>query len=120
MSNNDQEMEMEMVDDEIVQEIKEPIKISQDEISSGKWVEEGEYWVKRENGSVTKVHKGMVSIGNAFTYLLYIYGVHFIIVLIALYLSIRCNNGFDLPAFLMACCCPYLYIIYIMAAGCGR
>ena len=46
----------------------------------------------------------------------YIYSVfHTIMSLVAIYLSFRCNNGFDLGSFLLACCCPYLYIIYILA-----
>ncbi len=46
----------------------------------------------------------------------YLYSVfHTIMSLIAIYLSFRCNGGFDAGAFLMACCCPYIYIIYVLA-----
>jgi hypothetical protein len=35
----------------------------------------------------------------------------------AIYLSFACNkSGFNLGAFLVACCCPWLYIIYAFAA----
>ena len=46
---------------------------------------------------------------------------HLIISFFAIYLSWRCNNGFHLLAFLAACCCPYLYIIWALATngGCG-
>ena len=38
--------------------------------------------------------------------------VHFVMLIFALYLSYRCNNGFNFGAFLMACCCPQIYIMY--------
>ncbi len=46
----------------------------------------------------------------------YMYSVfHTIMSLVAIYLSFRCNKGFDTGSFLMACCCPYIYVIYILA-----
>jgi len=46
----------------------------------------------------------------------YIYSVfHSIMALIAIYLAFRCNKGFSLGPFLIACTCPYLYIIYVVA-----
>jgi hypothetical protein len=46
----------------------------------------------------------------------YIYSVfHSIMALVAIYLAFRCNNGFKLGSFLIACTCPYIYIIYIVA-----
>ena len=46
----------------------------------------------------------------------YIYSIfHIIMSLIAIYLSFRCNKGFEIGPFLIACCCPYIYIIYILA-----
>lgn len=46
----------------------------------------------------------------------YIYSVfHTIMSLVAIYLTFRCNKGFQLGPFLVACCCPYLYIVYILA-----
>nr|WRJ69916.1 hypothetical protein TetV2_00471 [Oceanusvirus sp.] len=33
----------------------------------------------------------------------------------ALYLSFRRNNGFNIGAFIIACCCPLCYIIYHFA-----
>jgi len=45
-----------------------------------------------------------------------IYSVfHMIISLFALYLSFKCNNGVDFGSILMACICPYIYIIYKFA-----
>lgn len=44
-----------------------------------------------------------------------IYGIfHSIMFLIAIFLSMRCNNGFNLGSFLVACICPYIYIIFIL------
>ena len=40
---------------------------------------------------------------------------HTILVLFALYLSFKCNKGFDILAFLMAIFFPYIYIIYKFA-----
>ncbi len=46
----------------------------------------------------------------------YIYSVfHLIMSLVAIYLSFKCNKGFDMGSFFVAFCCPYIYIIYILA-----
>ena len=37
---------------------------------------------------------------------------HLILAIFAIYLSFKCNHGFELPHFLLACCCPIPYIIY--------
>jgi hypothetical protein len=42
---------------------------------------------------------------------------HMVVAIFALYLSFKCNKGFDIGAFLMACCCPYIYIIYKFATS---
>lgn len=45
-----------------------------------------------------------------------IYGIiHTVFSVIAIYASIRCNNGFSFGAFMIALCCPYFYLIYIAA-----
>ena len=36
--------------------------------------------------------------------------VHFILSILAIYLSIKCNKGFNLGDFLLACCCPMCYV----------
>ena len=46
----------------------------------------------------------------------YIYSVfHGSMSLIAIYLSFKCNKGFDFGSFLVAICCPYIYIVYTLA-----
>ena len=41
---------------------------------------------------------------------------HTLLVFTAIYLSFKCNkNDFNLGSFIMACCCPYLYITYVLA-----
>ena len=46
----------------------------------------------------------------------YIYSIfHTIMSITAIYLSFRCNKGFDIGSFMLALCCPYIYIIYIFA-----
>lgn len=46
----------------------------------------------------------------------YIYSVfHLIMSLVAIYLSFKCNKGFDISSFIVAFCCPYMYIIYVLA-----
>jgi hypothetical protein len=46
----------------------------------------------------------------------YIYSVfHSILALVAIYMSFRCNRKFEFGSFLLACCCPYIYIVYILA-----
>jgi hypothetical protein len=42
---------------------------------------------------------------------------HTIIMVFALYLSFKCNNGFNLVDFLLACFCPVIYIIYRAATS---
>jgi hypothetical protein len=46
---------------------------------------------------------------------------HIIVSMFAIYLSWRCNNGFNLLQFVVALLCPYLYIIWALATrgGCG-
>jgi hypothetical protein len=46
---------------------------------------------------------------------------HFIVSLFAIYLSWRCNSGFNPISFLLAFFCPYFYIIFALATrgGCG-
>ena len=41
--------------------------------------------------------------------------VHSGLSLLALFLSFKRNDGFDFGAFIMACCCPYIYIMYYLA-----
>ena len=38
--------------------------------------------------------------------------INWIIFCIAIYLSFKCNNGFKLESFLVACCCSPFYLIY--------
>jgi hypothetical protein len=46
----------------------------------------------------------------------YIYSIfHIIMSLIAIYLSYKCNKGFNIGSFIIAICCPYIYIIYTLA-----
>ena len=42
---------------------------------------------------------------------------HTITALFAIYLSFKCNAGFAFGDFLIACCCPVLYIIYRAATS---
>jgi hypothetical protein len=42
---------------------------------------------------------------------------HTVVMLFAIYLSFRCNNGFQLVDFLFACCCPVLFILYKAAVS---
>lgn len=46
---------------------------------------------------------------------------HSIMVLFAVYLSYRCNNGVNILSLLIAFCCPYCYILVIFAfyGGCN-
>jgi len=39
---------------------------------------------------------------------------HTTMIPIAIYLSFKCNNGFDFGSFLAAFCCPHIYILYIL------
>ena len=41
--------------------------------------------------------------------------LHFIAFLFAMYLSFKCNGKFVFTSFLAAFCCPWIYIIYVLA-----
>ena len=44
---------------------------------------------------------------------------HMLVIFFALYLSFKCNGGFNILSFLIAFCCPYCYILYALAIkGC--
>lgn len=46
---------------------------------------------------------------------------HSVVGIFALYLSFKCNNGLNTMDFLLACCCPWIYVIYRFATGlCSR
>jgi hypothetical protein len=38
--------------------------------------------------------------------------LHVITAIFAIYLSFKCNGGFNFGGFLAACCCPHIYILY--------
>lgn len=42
---------------------------------------------------------------------------HMVMALYAIYLSFKCNEGFHTGAFLLACMCPYVYILYAAATS---
>jgi len=42
---------------------------------------------------------------------------HTVTALFAIYLSFKCSNGFAFGDFLLACCCPLLYILYRAATS---
>ena len=43
-----------------------------------------------------------------------------LIFIYALYLSFKCNDGFKLGDFLLACCCSSCYVAYRFAVPCKR
>lgn len=46
--------------------------------------------------------------------------LHLVLFIVAMYLMFKCNDGkFNFGSFMFACCCPYLYIPYAVATGCG-
>jgi hypothetical protein len=46
---------------------------------------------------------------------------HSVIALFALFLSFKCNNGISIIDLILACCCPWLYVLYRFATGlCSR
>ena len=44
--------------------------------------------------------------------------VQLVLFILALYLSVKCNKGFKLIDFLLACCCSPCYIVYRLAVPC--
>ena len=57
---------------------------------------------------------------NKNTILFSTYGIlHFFAFLFALYLSFKCNGGFNVLHFLVAFFCPWIYIVYILATRKG-
>lgn len=43
--------------------------------------------------------------------------VWLIVTIFAMFMSFKCNNGFNLGDFLLACCCSPLYIAYRLAVS---
>ena len=41
--------------------------------------------------------------------------IHVICFFVALYISFKCNEGFQFGSFLAACCCAPIYVIYKLA-----
>lgn len=54
-----------------------------------------------------------VSYGS--TYLIF----HSILSIFAIYLSFRCNQGFNVLSFLIAIIAPWIYVPYSLALGCS-
>ena len=44
--------------------------------------------------------------------------LNLLLLVYALYLSFKCNNGFNLASFLLACCCSPCYVAYRLAKPC--
>ena len=44
--------------------------------------------------------------------------VQLVLFILAIYLSFKCNKGFNLFDFLIACCCSHCYIVYRLAVPC--
>ena len=44
--------------------------------------------------------------------------VQLVLFILAIYLSFKCNKGFNLLDFLIACCCSPCYIVYRLAVPC--
>ena len=42
---------------------------------------------------------------------------YFTLQLYAIYLSFKCNNGFHFGAFMIACMCPIIYVLYAAATN---
>ena len=53
--------------------------------------------------------------GVALILILLFWAIDMILFVWAIYLSFRRNNGFDLGAFLAACCCSPCYVVYALA-----
>lgn len=53
--------------------------------------------------------------GAAVILILLFWAIDMILFVWAIYLSFRRNNGFDMGAFLAACCCSPCYVVYALA-----
>lgn len=53
--------------------------------------------------------------GAAVILLLLFWAIDLVFFIWAIYLSFRRNNGFDIGAFLLACCCSPCYVVYALA-----
>jgi hypothetical protein len=79
--------------------------------------------LKKNTNTNKKIKEKMsdTSSSSAQTSYSVVYSVfHSIIGLYALYLSYKCNQGFNFGAVLLACCCPWLYVVYhlVTSGGC--
>ena len=60
--------------------------------------------IKKESFINTMPSFGLIHAGMSLFY--------FIVWIIAIFLSFKCNGGFDIFGFLGACLCPFIYIPY--------
>ena len=44
--------------------------------------------------------------------------VSWVLFIYAIYLSYKCNKGFNFSSFLVACCCSPFYVLYRIAVPC--
>ena len=58
----------------------------------------------------SNIHTTVVTHSSGFAFQSISALLHFIFMVLAIYLSIKCNNGFNLGDFLLACCCPMCYV----------
>lgn len=71
------------------------------------------YALDNKNNRENNFENKNISLGRAIIML-----VDLLLFVYALYLSFKCNKGFNLGGFLMACCCSAIYIAYKLATGC--
>jgi hypothetical protein len=65
-----------------------------------------------------KLDKSMQKFSDSLTVSPIVQIFNVIVLVFALYISFKCNKGFNFGSFLFACCCPILYVPYRLAVPC--
>ena len=65
-----------------------------------------------------EVDESMKKLSNSLTVSPIVQIFNALVLFFALYISFKCNKGFNFGSFLFACCCPILYVPYRLAVPC--
>jgi hypothetical protein len=72
-------------------------------------------WFTTMTGGANETSESSGTVSLVITSLLSI--LQFLIFCYAIYLSVKCNQGFNFGSFLAACCCSPCYVAYRLAMG---
>ena len=70
------------------------------------------------NNSNKELEKSIQNLSNSLSISPIVQIFNALVLFFALYISFKCNKGFNFGSILFACCCPVLYVPYRLAVPC--